>query len=369
MKIEICEQMVQSWLLNCKLCEIVQTNWSISPLRDFTVSEIDEVKMLMEEIQDKLNQHLKNETAIISALQESVDEEANEGYLIEKNEDREDKKSNKKSKVTKLNVFKKSTPSQFIKQCEIDVVGVKFNSNSVDRIYLVDSAFHRAGLGYHDAVATVVKKIIRAVIVSGVIFGRSIPVQIIFAAPKCGVKLDTQIQGIVGALKKIVAGYYANISIDLYLNEIFTQEIYLPLKSNLDELNNDNDLFMRALNLAKVAESYSTIVSPPASKKSASVKSLTVRSPKMGKRLKLSDDEELKIVAFYMRNNETFTKMDEIHFGIDNQHGVKSHNLLKKYGVTTEQKGVLIVATIDDEIAKASGVLKETLIKIKNKGY
>ena len=96
MKIEICEQMVQSWLLNCKLCEIVQTNWSISPLRDFTVSEIDEVKMLMEEIQDKLNQHLKNETAIISALQESVDEEANEGYLIEKNEDGEDKKSNKK---------------------------------------------------------------------------------------------------------------------------------------------------------------------------------------------------------------------------------------------------------------------------------
>ena len=32
MKIEICEQMLQSWLLNCKLCEISQVNWKISPL-------------------------------------------------------------------------------------------------------------------------------------------------------------------------------------------------------------------------------------------------------------------------------------------------------------------------------------------------
>ena len=73
-------------------------------------------------------------------------------------------------------------------------------------------------------------------------------------------------------------------------------------------------------------------------------------------------------MAFYMRNNTTFMQMDEINFGIDNQHGVKSYNLLKKFGVTTEQKGLLIESTIDDEIAKASGLLKETLIKIKNKG-
>ena len=33
MKIEICEQMVQSWLQNYKQCEIVQTNWKVSPLR------------------------------------------------------------------------------------------------------------------------------------------------------------------------------------------------------------------------------------------------------------------------------------------------------------------------------------------------
>ena len=34
MKIEMCEQMAQSWLLNCKNCQIAQTNWSISPSVD-----------------------------------------------------------------------------------------------------------------------------------------------------------------------------------------------------------------------------------------------------------------------------------------------------------------------------------------------
>ena len=41
MKIEICEQMVQSWLQHYKQCEIVQTNWKISPLRLRGISDAD----------------------------------------------------------------------------------------------------------------------------------------------------------------------------------------------------------------------------------------------------------------------------------------------------------------------------------------
>ena len=41
MKIEICEQMVQSWLVNCKKCQIAQTNWSISPLKDMDAYKTD----------------------------------------------------------------------------------------------------------------------------------------------------------------------------------------------------------------------------------------------------------------------------------------------------------------------------------------
>ena len=45
MKIEICEQMVQSWLQNYKQCEIVQTNWKVSPLRLRSITDADIVEL------------------------------------------------------------------------------------------------------------------------------------------------------------------------------------------------------------------------------------------------------------------------------------------------------------------------------------
>jgi hypothetical protein len=105
MKIEICEQMVQSWLQHYKQCEIVQTNWTVSPLREFTPDQINQVKTLMTDIQDKLNSLLNPET--INALQESADQESNEGYLIEEDENvNQTKAKTKNSKTTKLNIFK-----------------------------------------------------------------------------------------------------------------------------------------------------------------------------------------------------------------------------------------------------------------------
>lgn len=264
MKIEICEQMIQSWLNNIKGCEIVQTNWTISPLKEITKTEIDEIKILMEDIQNKLNNGLLT-SETLNALQQSADEDAIDEYNIEVNDSSENNRTKKSTKVKKLNIFKKSKPKQFIYQCEIDVVGVKFNDGIAESIYLVDSAFHKGGLGYHDAVATVVKKIIRAVLVSVIIFGTNVPVNIIFTSPKCNPKLKGEVENVINGLKTIISKDYSNIKIDLYLNELFTQEIYLPLKNKIDQLNNDNDLFMRALNLTSVAESYftTTTISAP----------------------------------------------------------------------------------------------------------
>ena len=248
MKIEICEQMVQSWLQHCKQCEIVQTNWMISPLRDIKQSDIDSVGNIMKEIQDKLNQALTAETKRI--LQQSVDEELGE---------------KKKRKSANLNIFKKNKAGQFIRQCEIDVVGCKLDGGITDRIYLVDTAFHKTGLGYHDAVATVVKKIVRALLVSLIVFGENIPVTVAFAAPKCGDSLKKEIEKVVTELCNILASdsRYDDIKIELYFNEKFTSDIYLPLIAHVDDLNNDNDLFMRAMNLAKLAETYNATSAAP----------------------------------------------------------------------------------------------------------
>lgn len=251
MKIEICEQMVQSWLQNYKQCEIVQTNWKVSPLRLRSISDTDiaELEIFMNDFQDELNKILEDETKAV--LQETVDEE-----LLDVEEFIPAKKRN--SKLKKLDIFKKNKAGQFIRQCEIDVVGCKLDDGITERIYLVDTAFHKTGLGYHNAVATVVKKIVRAVVVAVAIFGENVPVTVAFVSPKCGVTLRPQIEAVIDSLRKILGKnpIYKNIEVDLYFNEKFTSDIYMPLINEIDELNDDNDLFMRAMNLAKIAEGY-----------------------------------------------------------------------------------------------------------------
>ena len=197
MKIEICEQMIQSWLQNIEQCEIVQTNWTVSPLRYIDQTQIDEVKKLMTFIQDELNKTLDPDD--INALQESANLDAEEFSLDEETPNL----TKPSAKVKKLNIFKKSKPEQFIRQCEIDAVGAKFCDGVAERIYLADSAFHKSGLGYHDAVATVIKKIIRAALVSTIIFGTGVPVSIIFAAPKCGATLKAKIDPVIKIVRNI----------------------------------------------------------------------------------------------------------------------------------------------------------------------
>ena len=213
MKIEICEQMMQSWLLNCKLCEIAQTNWKISPLYLKTIlpAEVSYVQNFMDEVK-------------------CVDYQ---GMDV---------------------VFGKSDAKQFIKQCEVDIVGIKFANGEVDTVYLVDSAFHKNGLGYSDTTVAVTMKIARAAAISRVVFGNKATVKVIFASPKCNPTPQSKVISAVNAILPTVKKYYPNVVVELYFNEDFAQKVYLPLVNNVDELFDDNDLFMRSLNLAKIAD-------------------------------------------------------------------------------------------------------------------
>ena len=276
MKIEICEQMVQSWLQNYKQCEIVQTNWKISSLRlrSITDADIVELEAFMKEFNNQLEKNLKPETK--AALQNEVTEGLEEN--VPANETRANKN-------TKLNIFKKSTARQFVRQCEIDVVGCKLDDGITERIYLVDTAFHKTGLGYHDPVATVVKKIVRALVVSVLVFGENVPVTVAFVSPKCGPTLQPEIEKVVDGLQKILAVHsrYANIEIELYFNEKFTTDIYLPLIDEIDELNDDNDLFMRAMNLACIAEKHRVNSTTCSASPTPTVSSITVATPAVGR--------------------------------------------------------------------------------------
>lgn len=254
MKIEICEQMVQSWLLHHQQCQIVQTNWSISPLRNISQSDIQDAYDFVKKVQDLLNATLASET--VATLQESVDEDFLEKYGYNEVEPEQGKAKKKSKAIKKLNIIKKSTAGQFIRQCEIDVVGVRLDDGIVNRVFLVDSAFHKNGLGYHDVVATVIKKLIRAVLVANIIFGGSVDVTVAFVAPECRTSVKQDIEKVVNILQSILVGNLSKVVIEIYFNERFTNEIYEPLKKSTDKLNNDNDLFMRALNLVQTAEQH-----------------------------------------------------------------------------------------------------------------
>ena len=278
MKIEICEQMVQSWLQHIKQCQIVQTNWMISPLRDIS-RQLPYVEWFMEDIAEKLNDAIDAETKAAFAL--SAAKEIADSYADAVSDQPEHPSEalnamthhfvtlNQKETAALANIFGQSTPHQFVTQCEIDVVGIKLynptlqpDQNGIEKLYLIDSAFHKGTLGYGDAVARVLKKLIRACLVSYLVFGNQYPVEVAFATPDCTPGYEKKIVALVDLLRDLLKKYYSpqydNIKLNLYFNENFANKIYGPLKDNTDLLNHDNDLFMRALNLAKAAENRLT---------------------------------------------------------------------------------------------------------------
>lgn len=133
MKIEVCEQMLAAWLNHIKGCQLVQTNWIPSPVA---------VENLSEETLTSIGE-------FVSAI-------------------------NRFSEENNLDIFKHSTVKQMVGQCEIDIVGVRLEDGIVQKVYLIDSAFHENGLNYGDVVARVLKKILRAIFVADASF-RNIP--------------------------------------------------------------------------------------------------------------------------------------------------------------------------------------------------
>ena len=212
MKIEMCEQMMQSWLLNCKLCEIAQTNWKMSPLylKTISVADVSYVQQFMDEIKSIPHEGMQD-------------------------------------------VFGNNDAKQFIRQCEIDIVGVKFDEGDVDTVYCADSAFHKDGLNYSDTTKAVTMKIARAAAMSHIVFGAKATTKVIFVSPRCKQTPEQKVVSAVNAILPTVKKYYPNVVVELYFNKDFAEKIYLPLVNNIDELYDDNDLFMRALYLEKIA--------------------------------------------------------------------------------------------------------------------
>ena len=212
MEIEIGESLALSYLKHVKKCVIYQTNWKLS---SWWLQELGK-KSPAEELYDQL------------------------------------KKSPSKEKTAATDFDVKdvltSDFSQFLKQAEIDVLGVDKDGN----VYAIDVAFHEGGLGYGKKVEArdcVMKKFVRSyMIMLGCFPGKKCTV--IFASPK----VDAAKQDLImPALEELQADARFKdkemITLEYIANDKFKEEILdQTIEASRDDADT-NELFLRSYKL------------------------------------------------------------------------------------------------------------------------
>lgn len=199
MKIDIAESLISSYLSHVEQCRIVQTNWKTSG--NWVLSD-----------------NLK---------------ENSESFF------------NKISKDKELSFsFKNSSFEQFIKQAEIDVLGINTIENSV---FAYDIAFHEAGLNYVKTVPKVLNKIVRSICVSKIYFSDYQTINSFFVTPKCADKHIALLQEKINHLNQLIND--ENIVIGFISNNDFYDKIFSPTIESLKNENNTGELFARAIKL------------------------------------------------------------------------------------------------------------------------
>lgn len=211
MKIEIGENLIQSYLKHVEGCRLVQTNWK--PSTNWTVTEFDnkEAKNLF----DKFSQH------------DSFRE-----------------------------ILNKSSFTQFIKQAEIDVLGI---NNAESTLYGVDIAFHTSGVQYGDSKETInriAKKLLRAVFVMQSYFNEYDKFTSLFVAPKSHKATYEGINQLIPIMNEIIGSEM--IEIDFITNDEFFDTIVAPTINSSKIDHDTSELFLRSVKLLALDKRQTT---------------------------------------------------------------------------------------------------------------
>ena len=205
MKIEIGESIVYSWLRHIKNCQIVQSNWKVSPEWP-QANNIDKLQAIMDRA------------------------------IIEFD-----------------NPFKKTQRiSQLFRQAEIDAIGINLKKQC---IYAADIAFHEGGLSYGDKEETVkriTKKIIRTVLVLQHYFSNIPNQKIFFVSPKINPESLVILESAVLKISKFIENEPIKCEITLISNSKFKDEIFNPILHLSKNIADTSELFLRSIQLANL---------------------------------------------------------------------------------------------------------------------
>lgn len=203
MKIEMGESLGYSYLRHVKNCWLVQTNWKASEHWEKCVSE--------EELE-----------TVFHAMRQTFDLGGS--------------------------VFKGTKDcSQFLRQAEVDVVGVDQDGS----VHAIDVAFHEAGLNYGGGVGNrVLKKLLRTVLVLMAYHPPQVKRHIYFVSPKVHRAAQRPLEDILDRLRD----EYPDIGWHLFTNETFASEMLTPSLEKGGSVADTSELFLRAHKLLELGE-------------------------------------------------------------------------------------------------------------------
>ena len=208
MKLEVAESLFYSWLRHVKGCHVVQTNWKPSP-----------------------TWILRNENKIEKLKRVFVEHYAQDA----------------------VSVFGKTkNHSQLLKQAEVDVLGLSLSDGKV-KVYAIDAAYHRGGLGYKDNIGKARQKILRmAMCVCGYFDGAE--GEIIFASPKVNPAVWKELEPCEREIGKLLKNNGLNFAVRIIANEKFTEEVIVPVQAVAKEVNDMSELFLRSYQLLETCK-------------------------------------------------------------------------------------------------------------------
>ena len=203
MKIEIGESLGYSYLRHVKGCWLVQTNWK--PSDHWTKRQPDRA---VEQEYLEMRRRFDPEGTVFKGTKNS---------------------------------------NQFLKQAEIDVVGVDQDGG----IHAMDVAFHEAGLNYlGGADIKVLKKLLRTKLVLDAYHPTDTKRDIYFVSPKVHRGVQRPLEDIFEQIQEA----YPTVSWHLMTNQTFAAELLEPTLKNSGSVADTSELFARSAKLLRLAE-------------------------------------------------------------------------------------------------------------------
>lgn len=210
MKIEMGESLFYSWLRHVKDCQIVQTNWKVSP--QWELKHVDELQALM----NLTDRHFSEKY----------------GYRIYK---------------------KNSSLSQIIQQGECDAVGISLQDGGM-KVFAVDVAFHEGGLSYGTRQETVMKIVAKSLRTAMCLYGffDTKTAEIVFASPKINPAIFNDALPCIADANELLAKQEFQFNIRMIANSDFNDMVLKPILLLSAGIADTTELFLRSYQMYKM---------------------------------------------------------------------------------------------------------------------